>query len=127
MRIIVKSHGFSVSDAIRTHVERRIFFSLGRFADQISVVNVRLDDVNGPRNGIDKRCRVQVKSARLGGLMNEDIDVDLYVAVNRATERVARSFGRALARKRDRDEAVGALRAVRARSLLWIEVREAAG
>jgi hypothetical protein len=56
-------------------------------------------DVNGPRGGIDKRCWIHLE---LGGkgLTIEEVDADLYVAIDRASERAGRATERAIARLR---------------------------
>lgn len=43
------------SDALRQYVERRLRFALGRFAHRLDQLQVRLEDVNGPRGGLDQR------------------------------------------------------------------------
>jgi hypothetical protein len=53
--------------------------------------------VNGPRGGIDKRCRVTVQ---LHGpsrtVVIDDIDADAAIAVDRAADRTARRVARAI-------------------------------
>jgi len=59
---------------------------------------VRLSDVNGPRGGVDKCCRIQIILKGLPDVVIEDVEADLYVAIDRATERA----GRTVVRKVDR-------------------------
>ena len=48
------------STELRDAVDRRMAMIFGRFRERIGAVGVYLDDVNGPRGGIDKRCRVEL-------------------------------------------------------------------
>jgi ribosome-associated translation inhibitor RaiA len=61
---------------------------------------MRLSDINGPRGGADKRCHVRVVLDGLHDVVIEDIEADLYVAIDRATDRA----GRTLVRKIDRQQ-----------------------
>jgi ribosome-associated translation inhibitor RaiA len=100
MQIDIRTR-FSLSDAIRSTVERRLAFALGRFGGRIAGVTVWLGDVNGPRGGVDKTCQVQVALASGNRLLVEDADADLYAAIARAADRVGRAVARDLARRRD--------------------------
>ena len=60
-------------------------------------MDVTLSDLNGPRGGIDKRCLVQVKLDGLMSVVVEDVQSDLYTAINRAAGRAGRTVMRRLA------------------------------
>jgi ribosome-associated translation inhibitor RaiA len=90
-----------MSEGLRSTIERRMAFALGRFGARIAGVTVWLSDVNGPRGGVDKRCRVQVALASGPAVRVEDADADLYAAIGRAAERVGRAVARDLARRRE--------------------------
>ena len=68
-------------------------FALGRFADRVGNVIVRFSLLE--HNGAHKRCRIEV-SLRPQRVEVEDIDADLFAAVNHATDRAIRSVARAL-------------------------------
>jgi ribosome-associated translation inhibitor RaiA len=90
-----------LSDALTRTVERRMAFALGRFGGRISAVTVWLSDVNGPRGGVDKACRVQVALTAGPAVRVEHRDADLYAAVARAADRIGRAVARDLARRRE--------------------------
>lgn len=98
MRISIRTSDASLADLIR----RRFAFALGRFDGRVRSVTVRLTDVNGPRGGVDKQCRV---TAHLRGgaraIVLEDIDADAAVAVDRVADRTARAVARAAHALRD--------------------------
>ncbi len=101
MQIDIQARNFSLTDALRSHAERRLRFALTCRDDHIQRVVMRLSDINGPRGGSDKRCHLRVVLAGLPDVVVEDTEGDLYTAIDRATDRA----GRTLVRKIDRQQA----------------------
>jgi putative sigma-54 modulation protein len=101
MQIDIQSRGFQLTDALHEHIVRRLRFSLTHATDQVQRVTVRLSDVNGPRGGVDKRCAIHVVLNGRAEVVNEDTEADLYIAVNRATDRVGRTVLRRLTQQRE--------------------------
>ena len=62
----------------------------------MKAVSVSLEDLNGPRGGIDKSCSMQARLAPRGSVRVEDTDSELPAAVDRAATRLARAIARAL-------------------------------
>jgi len=102
MQIDIQARNFSLTDALRSHAERRLRSALTCCDDHIQRVVMRLSDINGPRGGEDKRCHLQVVLRGLTNVVIEDIEADLYVAIDRATDRA----GRTLVRKIDRAQSL---------------------
>lgn len=103
MKLELHSSRVDISDATRNYVERRIAFALGRFADVIHSVIVRLEDINGPRGGVDKLCRVRVKlEKRKTPIIAEVLTDEVPAAVDMASERVGRAVARQLDRRSSR-------------------------
>lgn len=99
MQIIIQGLNFPVTDALRSHTEKRLRFSLTCCDNHIQRVLVRLSDINGPRGGVDKRCQVHLVLAGLPDVVVDDTEADLYVAIDRATERAARTVVRKIGRQ----------------------------
>lgn len=87
-----------MTQALAGHVRRRLGFALARHGDRIQRVGVRLGDENGPRGGVDKFCRIQVRLVDAPAAVIEDVSADLYAAIDRAAERVGRVVDRNLQR-----------------------------
>jgi len=102
MKLDIRGENVRLGTQLREHVERRLGFALGRFADQVDDVSVRLADLNGDRGGLDKACRITVQLHPRGMVQTEEIDQIFEGAVNRGCERVARAVGRALERRREK-------------------------
>lgn len=76
---------------------RRLEFALGRFAGRVRSLDLRLTDENGPRGGLDRRCRLVVRLTRPYRLIViEDVDSEGDALVSRAAERAARAVARAI-------------------------------
>ena len=91
MKVDVHAQGFPLTDALAQHAERRLRFALKHATDRVQNVTVRLADVNGPRGGVDKHCSVHVVLAGLPDIVTEDTEADMYIAINRAVDRVGRT------------------------------------
>lgn len=101
MRIDIKARGFDLTEGLREHTVRRLQFALGWANHDVRAINVRLFDINGPRGGKDKRCRIQVPFPGTANVVVEDTESDLYVAIDRAAERAERAVVRRLERLRE--------------------------
>lgn len=102
MQINIQARSFSLTNALRDHVKRRLGFALSTRDEHIQRVRVRLSDINGPRGGADKQCHIQVVLTRLPDVVIEDTEADMYAAIDRAADRAGRTVGRQLARRRDK-------------------------
>ena len=104
MQVSIRGGRMKLGAELEEYITRRLHFALGRFGPAIQRVNVRTEDLNGPRGGIDKRCHILVQLRASGGspITVDSDDSDLYAAVDRAAERIGRSVTRALERKHQR-------------------------
>ena len=100
MKTEVRFHGLESSESLRNHAARRIHFHLSRFGHELSAVVVRIGDVNGPKGGLDKRCRVTVRGPRVGSSSLDEYSGDAWSAVDLAVERISRNIGRSLEKAR---------------------------
>ena len=103
MKIDIQARDFQLTEALQSHIRRRLDFALSPRYDQIHQIQVRLNDVNGPRGGADKCCHIYIVLPRMQDVVVEDIEIDMYIAINRAIDRAGRSVSRRLARKRVRN------------------------
>ena len=99
MQIAIQAHGFTLTDALEKHAQDRIWFTFSRVAERVRRVRVTLSDINGPRGGVDKRCLIEARLDGLPSVVIQDIQTDLYIAIDRAAGRAARSVMRRLALK----------------------------
>lgn len=98
MRIHVRSKGIEEGKAVSDYARKRLAFAIGRFDWAVRAVSIRLEDVNGPRGGVDKRCVVRASGDDLDERVVEVADVSAFAAIDRAMEILRRAVARALGR-----------------------------
>jgi hypothetical protein len=101
MKIDIRALNERIQNSHREYIERRLCYALGRFGDRIQRVMVRLEDMNGPRGGLDKRCHMEARLPNRIVLVVDVRDVELEPAVSRAAERLARRVRDALTMRHD--------------------------
>ncbi len=101
MKLDIQTNGFSLTDSIRDYTKLRMQFALHRNDKHVMRVQVRLADINGPRGGVDKRCQIDLSLAGHNDIVIEDTETNLYVAIDRASDRCARTLARKLERARE--------------------------
>jgi putative sigma-54 modulation protein len=94
------SSGIDDTPELREHIERRLGFALGRFGDKVTRVSVHLVDQNGPKGGVDIRCKIQVHLHPHGTLLIEQDEANPEHAVEVASIRLGQAIRRELDRQR---------------------------
>ena len=94
---IVRRNG-KLDKSTRGYFERRLLFALSRFGSKIDRISAVMDDLNGPRGGVDKFCRVTVKLRRLGTVTVTSTDAELGPTMARAADRAGRAVSRTIAK-----------------------------
>ena len=90
MQVGVRGKGLHVTAVLSTYIQRRLGFALGRFDRRVERVLVRIEDVNGPKGGIDKHCRVVVVMPHSTTAVMEGRGSNFRVAINRAVAKASR-------------------------------------
>ncbi|HEX5458536.1 MAG TPA: CBS domain-containing protein [Steroidobacteraceae bacterium] len=80
----------------RAYIRQSLGERLGRFATAIERVSVRTEDVNGPRGGTDRMCRIKVVLEGLPTVVLERRDASLSAAVDEALAAAETAVDRAL-------------------------------
>lgn len=78
----------------REVAERRLRFVLRRLTWLVPRARVQLSDVNGPRGGVDKQCRVELRTANAGTVVITAMARDWHAALDTALARSARTLVR---------------------------------
>ena len=100
MQLKVHGANITVTDAISSHVQDRFQAALDQHARRVSDVTVRLEDVNGPKGGVDMRCHATVHLRRGEPIVVDDVEDNLYAAISVAADRVKHVVTRHLEKRR---------------------------
>jgi len=103
MQVEIRARGIRISQGLRKHLERRVHFALDRFAMRIRYVHATLGDLNGPRGGIDKCCRLAISMGRQSTVVVESHDSNVYAAIDGVAHKAASHVGRRLERSVSRN------------------------
>ena len=102
MKTQVSARNMTIGDMERGRIERRLYFTLGRFSSRIVSVDMMLQDENGPRGGLDKKCRLIVRLHGANDVVVEGRGEDSLSLVDRTANRAGRAVSRALDTRRNR-------------------------
>jgi len=99
LRIRILNFGMPIPDSERDYLRRKLEARLARFGQRVERASARLEDVNGPRGGIDKRCRIKVVLSGLPSVTVEEQHSVLRTAIDGALRRAATAVRRAVERR----------------------------
>jgi hypothetical protein len=89
MQILFKTRDPQARELAELAVQR-LRFALRRHRPRVPQATVALSDVNGPRGGVDKRCRVELGTDGAGRLVVSAVAGDWRSALDRALARATR-------------------------------------
>jgi CBS domain-containing protein/ribosome-associated translation inhibitor RaiA len=96
----IRVMGVDIGEDDRAYVRRKLGMKLGKFASSIERVSIRLEDLNGPRGGIDKVCRIKVVLSALPSVIYEQRDATIETAIDGALAGTERAVRRSVQRRR---------------------------
>lgn len=97
--IHIRNFGTPITTEDRDYLRRKLQARLARFERRVERASVRIEDVNGPRGGIDKLCRIKVVLSGLPSVTVEEQHSVLRAALDGALRRIATAVGRAVGRR----------------------------
>ena len=96
----IRSRGVELTPNDREYIRARLGRRLGKYGSSLERVSVRVDDVNGPRGGVDHVCRIKLVLSGLPSIVVEERSATLQAAVDGAVGRAERAVGSAVRRRR---------------------------
>lgn len=100
MHLEVRHRNVKVTEEMRTLIRERLQQTLGCFSRHFDMVRIYLWDVNGPRGGLDKRCRINIDLPPRGHVIVTGADTDIRAAIADAANRVRLAVKRQVKRRR---------------------------
>ena len=94
MLVNIQSRHFSLSTALSKYVKSKIQIMQSRYESKIISINVSLFDINGPKGGEDKCCKIVIKINGASSIVVQQTAEDLYNAINTCSRRARRAVKR---------------------------------
>ena len=107
MQFGVVDRNGAMNAEIEELLDRRLRFALSRFQPKVQRVGVVLEDVNGPRGGIDQLCRITVKLNGVADVVITEQESDVAKCICHAVDRTGRAVSRAVQQARQINRKVG--------------------
>ena len=96
IRIDIRSKTGEIESVIRQFAERRVGFALDHLRD-LHHLTISLEDINGPKGGVDKHCRI-IAEFGFTSIVLEETQPDWQSAIARAVHRLDRKITQELRR-----------------------------
>ena len=100
MQIKVRFGGIRKEEVRNHRIEATLEQALHRFSDRVKQVYVFIEDVNGPRGGVDKQCLCVVYPRKMAPIVIRDHDDRLSDLITRVANRAAYTLSQRTARRR---------------------------
>ena len=98
--VYIRAVGAELESSDRDYIRGKLGRKLGKFATSIERISVRVEDINGPRGGVDKRCRIKVVLSGLPSVMAEERRDTVQAAVDAALATAERAVRHPVRRRR---------------------------
>lgn len=98
MKSTIITKGIETSQVLREYIIERVDMALDHVYDSIHFVTVRISDLNGPKGGIDKRCKIHFKLSGLPAIVVSEVSASIDGAIDGATQRLAKVVDRLMSR-----------------------------
>ncbi|HET7371179.1 MAG TPA: HPF/RaiA family ribosome-associated protein [Gammaproteobacteria bacterium] len=92
--------GAPISQHDRDYIRRKLARKLHKFDEMVERASVRIEDINGPRGGVDKRCRIKVVLSGFPSVVVEERHYSPQAAIDGALDRAERTVWRHVRRRR---------------------------
>ncbi|HEY9450062.1 MAG TPA: CBS domain-containing protein [Gemmatimonadaceae bacterium] len=96
----IRALGMELDQDARDYMRSKLGKKLGKYATSIERITVRLRDVNGPRGGVDRSCRIKVVLSGLPSVVFEAQGASAGAAFDSALDGAERSVRRSVQLRR---------------------------
>jgi hypothetical protein len=86
MQVLIKTRAAQAAP-LREFAEQRVRFAMRRLSAIVPRAHVHLSDVNGPRGGLDKQCRIELQTAAGRPVVVTTVARDWHAALEQALAR----------------------------------------
>jgi len=103
MKVLMRGVHLSLTDGLKTYVQEHLVDHIEKLCDdqEASEIDISLVDINGPKGGVDKECRVTVRLPGLSAIHVTEAAETLHGAIDLSRDRLENALKRTLERRRD--------------------------
>ena len=102
MKLNIQSRPFELTAALDAYIRSKLNSALSRVAPPQTEITIALSDINGPRGGEDKQCKLLFALPGVGLFVIKDTKADLYHAIDSSAHRARHAVSRAMTRRHKR-------------------------
>lgn len=99
MKIIFNNRNLNDIAEIRTYIGHKVAFCFSRHQNNIKTISITLADINGPKGGKNKQCKVRLHSDHLAEIIITEERENLLHAIDNSLIRANRTLVRQLKRR----------------------------
>jgi ribosome-associated translation inhibitor RaiA len=88
------TRGLVIPQNLKDFLDRKLAFALDRFQLVPADVDMTIEDINGPRGGPDKRCRLRVGNSKRTRVLIEETGSDLQRVLSRTVDRMEQALAK---------------------------------
>jgi putative sigma-54 modulation protein len=100
MKLMIRTRQLVLTPEMHIQIRRTIGLAFARISPWIRAVDVTLTDINGPKGGADKQCRLRIRGHGTMMIVVEHVGADTLATVSAAAERAEQAVLRKVARRR---------------------------
>jgi|MudIll2142460700_1097286.scaffolds.fasta_scaffold07786_2 hypothetical protein len=100
MKLSIRTRHLSLSPETQTELRQRVVVAFARISPWVRAVDITVADINGPKGGADKQCRLRVRGRSIPDIVVEHVGCDTIATVALAVERAGQALVRKMARRR---------------------------
>ncbi|MDN5872599.1 MAG: HPF/RaiA family ribosome-associated protein [Nitrococcus sp.] len=105
--VFIRAVGTKLSGEDRDYIRQRLAKRLSNFDRFVERTSVRVEDINGPRGGLGKRCRVKIVLRGLPSVFVEERHYFPRAAIDLAFDGIERTVRRTIARRATKSSRIG--------------------
>jgi len=102
MNLVIRANGMQMTEGLRDHTAERARHAFRRLRHRISWVRVQFTDLNGPRGGVDMRCKIEVMLRSGRSILVKETRETPFSALADAVDAARHSVARRVARYREK-------------------------
>ncbi len=102
MRLYINDKNSLLGNTAVSRIESRTRLAFDKFRNDVRAIVITVEDINGPRGGIDRVCKVLVKLRSRKELFVSDKNSSVSSVVSSAIDRVTRAVRKTVDRRTNR-------------------------